>query len=282
MRSRRLGSTLRRLREAARLDQQQAAEYIAGSKAKISRIESGQVAARPGDVRLLLELYGVQEAEVRRHLEQLARDANKRGWWLDYRVSPELSDYISLEHDATFVRTWQTVLIPGLLQTAEYTRALVEGNPSVTDSGVVEQVVKMRQERRRRFEESGARYSAVVWEPALSDPMPSREVHKQQLADLLEAIARPNVTFQVLPAAEWAAARSAPTFVMLSFDGEWAPSAVGQETHRNVAITEDEAEIAAYAHSFDQLRSVALNPTESREFIADTLDALPRGVSERE
>ncbi len=132
----------------------------------------------------------------------------------------------------------------------------------------------MRQERRRRFEESGARYSAVVWEPALSNPMPSREVHRNQLADLLETAARPNVTFQVLPTTEWAAARSAPTFVMLSFDGEWSPSAVGQETHRNVAITEDETEIAAYAHSFDQLRSVALNPADSQEFIADTLAAI--------
>ncbi|MDF4250547.1 helix-turn-helix transcriptional regulator [Streptomyces sp. WMMB303] len=274
MRSRRLGSALRRLREVARLDQQQAAEYIAGSKAKVSRIESGQVAARPGDVRLLLELYGIQDPETFRHYEQLARDANKRGWWLDYRVSPELSDYIALEHDATFVRTWQTVLVPGLLQTADYTRTLVESNPSVTEPDVVEQAVKMRQERRRRFEESGARYSAVVWEPALSDPMPSPEVHRNQLANLLETAARPNVTFQVLPTTEWAAARSAPTFVMLSFDGEWSPSAVGQETHRNVAITEDETEIAAYAHSFDQLRSVALNPADSQGFIADTLAAI--------
>ncbi|MBO8195060.1 helix-turn-helix domain-containing protein [Streptomyces oryzae] len=274
MRSRRLGATLRRLREAARLDQQQAADYIAGSTAKISRVESGQVAARPGDVRLLLELYGVEDPEIFRHLEQLARNANKRGWWLDYRVSPELSDYIALEQDATFIRTWQTVLIPGLLQTAEYTRTLVEGNPSVTDPDVVEQVVKMRQQRRRKFEESGARYSAVIWAPALTDPMPSREVHKNQLSDLLEAITRPNVTFQVLPTREWAAARSAPTFVMLSFDGEWSPSAVGQETHHNVAITEDETEIAAYAHSFDQLRSVALTPADSRRFIANALNAI--------
>lgn len=276
MRSRRLGTALRRLREAAKLDQLQAAEYIAGSKAKVSRIEAGQVSARPGDVRLLLEFYGVEDREVYRHLEQLARDSNKRGWWLDYHVSPTLSDYIALETDATFIRTWQTMLVPGLLQTPGYTRTLVEGNSSVTDPGAVERVVEVRQERRRKFEDSNKRYAAVIYEHALTAPMPNRSVHRDQLLDLLDTLKRPSMTFQVLPEMEWATARCTPSFIMLSFDGEWSPGAVGQDTHRSVALADGEEEINAYAHSFDRLRSAALTPEQSRAFIERALD----GISE--
>ncbi|WP_247702479.1 helix-turn-helix transcriptional regulator [Streptomyces sp. F63] len=107
VRSRRLGAALRRYREAAKLEQQSAAEHIAGSITKISRLESGQVSARPGDVRLLLELYGVTDRETHLRLEQLARDSNKRGWWLDYpwAAKQEYADVITLESDATYIRT---------------------------------------------------------------------------------------------------------------------------------------------------------------------------------
>ncbi|MEU2084025.1 helix-turn-helix transcriptional regulator [Streptomyces albus] len=274
MRSRRLGSALRRLREAARLDQQQAAEYIGGSKAKISRVEAGQVAARPGDVRLLLELYGVQDPDVSRHLEQLARDSNKRGWWLNYVVPDGFGDYVALEEDATCIRSWQPLLIPGLLQSPEYTRTLVEGNPNVTDPALAEQVVKVRQERRQRVFDSGTRFTAVIGEAALASRIPSRAVHLGQLADLLESAQRPHVTVQVLPAAEWHITRCAPGFVMLSFDGEWSPAVVSQDIQDNIVIAEGSEQIARYATAFEACQATALTPGKSEEYIRDLLERL--------
>ncbi|MET9529460.1 MULTISPECIES: helix-turn-helix transcriptional regulator [unclassified Streptomyces] len=281
VRSRRLGAALRRYREAAKLDQQHAADHIASSKAKISRVEAGQVSARPGDVRLMLELYGVEDRGVYTHLEQLARDSNKRGWWLDYAVPDGLGDYIALETDATYIRTWQPLLIPGLLQTEGYTRSLLEGNAANSDPAFAEQVVNIRQERRKKAETSGARFAAVVGESTITSALPSRAAHRAQLADLIESSERANVTLQVLPGSEWAATRCSPGFVMLSFDGEWSPTAIGQDTHSSIFVAEDPEEIAAYAHSFELLRSTALNPAESKAFIRQAMNDLPEESTEQ-
>lgn len=168
VRSRRLGAALKRLRLNACLDQEHAADAVACSTAKISRIESGTVSARVGDVRVLLDLYEVEDVVERQLLEKLARDSNKRGWWMDFDagqpVREILGDFLSLESDATYIRTWQPVLIPGLLQTPEYTRALTDASPDVISEEAADMVVKVRQERRRVFEETGARFAAVIWE----------------------------------------------------------------------------------------------------------------------
>ncbi|MGC5361617.1 helix-turn-helix domain-containing protein [Streptomyces sp. DT24] len=278
VRSRRLGATLRRLRLDARLDQEHAAEAVACSTAKISRIESGVVSARVGDVRVLLDLYGVEEVAERRRLEKLARDSNKRGWWLNFpfqsHTLDRLGDFLSLETDATYIRAWQPVFIPGLLQTPDYTRALTRANPEGITAEAAEEVVKVRQERRRVFDQSGARFAAVIWEPAISGPMPSPRVHRDQLAHLVRTAEQPNVTLQVLPHGEWAAARVAPAFVALSYAQEASPEAIVQDTLVNSVILEDHEDMAGYVHAFDTLASAALTPDESLAFIRKTMNSI--------
>ncbi|MFF4604249.1 helix-turn-helix domain-containing protein [Streptomyces sp. NPDC001339] len=269
--SRRLGATLKRLRVAARLDQEHAAEAVACSIAKISRIESGAVSARVGDVRMLLDLYGVGDAEERQRLETLARNSNKRGWWLNFQfqapTKERLGDYLSLETDATYIRTWQPVFIPGLLQTPEYTKTLTEANPEVLSEGAADEIVAVRQERRRVFEESGARLAAVIWEPALTGRMPSSLVHRAQLEHLIKMAGQRSMTIQVLPHSEWAAARVAPAFVGLSYANEASPEVIVQDTMVNSVIVDDHEEMAGYVHAFDALRSAALTPEQSVAFI---------------
>ena len=278
VRSRRLGATLKRLRLAARLDQEHAAEAVACSTAKISRMESGAVAARVGDVRMLLDLYGVEDVDMRRRLEALARNSNKRGWWLNFQFQQpnldRLGDYLSLEADATYIRSWQPVFIPGLLQTPAYTKALTDANPEVLVESAADEIVKVRQERRRVFEESGARFAAVVWEPALTGPMPSSQVHREALAHLMKVAAQPNVTIQVLPHGEWAAARVAPAFVALSYANEASPEVIVQDTMVNSVILEDHEDMAGYLHAFEALRSAALTPDQSIAFIRKTMNGI--------
>ncbi|MFH8556633.1 helix-turn-helix domain-containing protein [Streptomyces celluloflavus] len=277
-RSRRLGATLKRLRLAARLDQEHAAEAVACSTAKISRIESGAVSVRVGDVRMLLDLYGVEDVEERHRLETLARSSNKRGWWLNFPFQAptmdRLGDYLSLETDATYIRTWQPVFIPGLLQTAEYTKALTEANPEVISEAAADEIVKVRQERRRVFEESGSRIAAVIWEPAITGPMPSPKVHRAQLAHLMKMAKQPNMTLQVLPHSEWAAARVAPAFVALSYAHEASPEVIVQDTMINSVIIEDHEDMAGYVHAFDALRSAALTPHQSIAFIRELMNGV--------
>ncbi|MEU7040100.1 helix-turn-helix transcriptional regulator [Streptomyces varsoviensis] len=281
VRSRRLGAALRRYREAAKLDQQHAAEHIVGSKTKISRIEAGQVSARPGDVRLLLELYGVEDRNVCRRLEQLARDSNKRGWWLNYPSATKeegYADFIALETDATYIRTWQPVFIPGLVQTDDYVKALMDLSLTPNSPEELDEAVAIRQARRQTIEEGGTQYAAVIWEPALTVPMPSRKVHREQLLHLDNVAQRPNVSIQVLPLCDWRAAHLSSHFVMFSLGPEPAPEAVAYDTTTRTVILEDLEEMTKHARIFEALRSAALPPGQSLTFIRNVL----KGISEAE
>lgn len=284
VRSRRLGAALRRYREAAKLDQQHAAEHIAGSKTKISRIESGQVSARPGDVRLMLELYGVEDRGVYAQLEQLARDSNKRGWWLDYpwALKAEYADVIALETDATYIRTWQPLFIPGLLQTPAYIEALLDASLTVYASEAIEEMVAIRQARKRVIQEDGARFAAVIWEPALTAPMPSIGDHREQLVHIREIAQRQNVSIQILPISEWRSAHMTSHFVMYSFGPQPAPEAVAFDGTTSTVILEDLDEMEKHAQIFEALRSSALTPEQSLSFIQRVIKGIPSGEKEAE
>ncbi|MGI5340732.1 helix-turn-helix domain-containing protein [Streptomyces sp. CA-181903] len=278
VRSRRLGATLRRYREAAKLDQEHAAEKIAGSKSKVSRIEAGQVTAKPGDVRLMLELYGVTDPVVREHLERLARVSNRRGWWMDHRLPDQFTDLVTLEGDASYIRTWQPLFIPGLLQTPDYVRTLTRHSSlNVYTAEAEEAFLKVKEERRRAIGEKGAHFAAVIWEPALTAPMPSAEVHREQLCHIAEMAQQPNVTVQVLPVSEWKAAHMASHFVVYSFGPEPAPEAVAFDTPTNTVILEEPDDVAKHVRIFEALRSSALAPDQSVEFLRTVMKDIPEG-----
>ncbi|MFE7116826.1 helix-turn-helix domain-containing protein [Streptomyces sp. NPDC057654] len=285
MRSKRLGAALRRYREAAKLDQQHAAEHIVGSKTKISRIEAGQVSARPGDVRLLLELYGVEDLNVHRRLEQLARDSNKRGWWLNYPSATKeegYADFIALETDATYIRTWQPLFIPGLLQTDDYVKALMDLSLSTHSPEDLDEAVAIRRARRQTIEEDGAQYATVIWEPALTVPMPSPKIHREQLLHIENVAQRQNVSIQVLPLSDWKAVHLSSHFVMFSLGPEPAPEAVAYDTTTRTVIFEDLEEMAKHARIFEALRSAALTPEQSLTFIRNVMKGIPETEKEPE
>src|SRR5258708_5285072 len=125
VRRRRLALELRRLREAARLTCEEVADHLECSASKISRVETGRVSVSPRDVRDMLELYGVP-AEQRESLVQLARDSRQKGWWHAFSEGeqPQFVTYVGLHSAASELRIYEVSLIPGLLQTEEYARAV--------------------------------------------------------------------------------------------------------------------------------------------------------------
>ena len=131
VRRKRLGIELRRLREHARLTCEDVGQRLDCSGTRISRMETGRISVRPGDVRELLEIYGVlgEEADA---LVQLAREARRKGWWHTYgRVLPTwFEPYIGLESEAAALRDFQCMVVPGLLQTKEYARAVLRTAPT--------------------------------------------------------------------------------------------------------------------------------------------------------
>ncbi|QLH23573.1 helix-turn-helix transcriptional regulator [Streptomyces sp. Rer75] len=273
VRSRRLGAALRRYRQAAKLDQQRSAEVIASSAAKISRIESGHVSARVIDVRLLLDAYGVDDTTVRARLEELAKGSNRRGWWLEHaaHLRPDYLDHIALEDDATYIREWQPVLMPGLLQTAAYAEASITAGPNYVDPDRVSQLVKVRQARQAQIEPGGTSYAAILWEPVILHPLLNHEIHREQLSAILDVGKRQNVTIQVLPFSAGVLAGTTSAFSSFSFDSDPAVEAVTMENLRGTSILEDPQDLIAYTNAFDLLRSAALGPDESVRLIRRVL-----------
>lgn len=281
VRSRRLGSALRSYRQAAKLDQPQAAEVIASSQARISRMESGHATPRVIEVRLLLDAYGITDQEVRDKLEDLAKHSKNRGWWLEHaaHLRPDYLDHIALEDDATYIREWHPVLVPGLLQTPAYAEAVIAATPHYIAPERVAQLVKVREERQAKIEEGGATYAAILWEAVIAHPVVSVETHQEQLSAILEAGKRKNVTVQVLPFSAGAVAGSTYAFSSFSFESEPTVEAVTMENLRGTSVLEAPEDLAAYANAYDELRSAALAPDASARLIRSALRSSKENAS---
>ncbi|MER7794624.1 helix-turn-helix transcriptional regulator [Streptomyces sp. NPDC097640] len=275
VRSRRLGAALRRYRQGAKLDQPQAAEVLGVHQTRVSRIEGGHSTARIIEIRALLSAYGVDDPKVRIKLETLAKNANRRGWWLEHaaHLRQDLLDHISLEDDATHIREWQPTLIPGLLQVPAYAEAVITSNADFIDPSKVPSLVKVRGDRQARIDETegAANYTAIIWEPVIIHPIVKVEIHQEQLARILEVSKRQNVTLQVLPLSAGVKATMPSAFSCFSFDAEPTVEAVTLDNLRGSSILEGTEDLTAYTLAFDQLRSAALGPDASARLIRGVL-----------
>ncbi|MEV8389693.1 MULTISPECIES: DUF5753 domain-containing protein [unclassified Streptomyces] len=273
VRSRRLGAALRRYRHAAQMDQPEAAEVIAASAAKISRMESGHVSCRVIDVRLLMAAYGETDRSKVERLEELAKTSNRRGWWLEHaaHLRADYLDHISLEDDATYIREWQPVMFPGLLQTSAYAEAVTAASFDYIAPARAEKLIKVRMGRQAKVDEGGATYAAIIWEPIIRHPLVDVDIHQAQLAYILEVGKRKNVTIQTLPFAAGTVASMTSAFATFSFDSEPTVEAVTLDNLRGTSILEAADDLTAYANAFDQLRSAALAPEASARLIRGVL-----------
>jgi hypothetical protein len=232
---------------------------------------------RPLDVRALLDLYTVHDAATRDGLLELARQSGRRGWWRDYgdTLPKPYEDFVGLEAQASYIRTWQTNLIPGLLQTADYARAITAANPASTSPDTVDQLVKVRMERQAAVMDrvNPPRFWAVIWEPALRVPVGGRDVMLAQLAHLAELVERPTTTVQVLPLGKGEIACVARPFVVFGFPPP-APEVVFLENLTSSNYLEGEDEVAGHVLTFDYLRSSAESPADSLALINTVIDEL--------
>lgn len=233
------------------------------------------VSVRVVDLRLLLDRYGDQDQDHRAYLERLARESNKRGWWQDYgdTIPPYYADFIGLETDASYIKTWEPTAVPGLLQTAEYARAVMLANPAMISPDKLENLIGIRHERQVRLEQgTDVRLDAVIWEAALITTVSSDEVQRGQLSRLLELMNRPNISVQVLPLEAGDKASMSGSFVMFSFGSERSVSTVFVENLTSSQYLERDQELRGYTLVFDALRSAALSPAASAARIRQRLE----------
>lgn len=274
VRRRKLGAELRALRTSAGLTSGEAAGLVGWHQSKVSRIETGTSGAKPGDVRLLLDAYGVADERLRDLLLVLASAHDAAGrdhWWHAYRgeLPPAYRDFISLEAQASAMRTLETTVVPGLLQTREYARAVTGaavGGLSEERLDALVEVRLARQDvlRRRR----PLALSAVLDEAVLRRQVGGPEVMSRQLKKLAEAAEMPHVRLRVLPFSAGAHIGVTGSFVIFSFARTSDLDVVVLDHLTSSVHLERKEDLGAYTEAFDSLLNHALSPGESLEFIA--------------
>ena len=270
VRRRRLAAELRRRRRDLGLTREVVAAHVGCSPVTITRIESAAVGARVSDVAMMLDLYNVTGPD-RDALLTLAREAKRRGWWQQYSGSSrrDFLDFVGLEDEASSIKTYEGELIPGLLQTEKYARALFGASGKISTEEVARWARLRAARQGRLFGEHPMTYSAVVREGALRQQTGGRSVMRDQLNHMLEVMRRPNVTVQVLPfVADTYPTPMAP-FVILTFPELGDPAVVYVDYFIGCLYLEKEDEIEAYTSMFSQLQERALDPEDSSSLIAD-------------
>ncbi|MBP2705138.1 helix-turn-helix domain-containing protein [Microbispora sp. RL4-1S] len=265
VRLRRLSAELTRLRREAGYTREDVAQRLRMAASTVYRIETGQARPQGRTMRDLLDLYEVDGSE-REALLGLAREAGRRGWWHAYGdVLP--GPYVGLEAEAASVRNYEPLLVPGLLETESYARAVV-GAALVNDPAEVERRIAVRMERQRRLTGPDALELWVVLdEAALRRPVGGPPVMAEQLRRLREAAVQPNVTLQVLPFDSGAYLGMGTPLAILAFPDARDPDVVFLENMGGELYLEAPDEVNAYVQVFDHLRAAALGPEKSLEKI---------------
>ena len=274
VRRRKLGAELRALRTGAGLTSGEAARMVGWHQSKVSRIETGSSGAKPADVRLLLDVYGVADAQLRELILVLAgsdEGSGRHHWWHAYRgvLPPTYRDFISLESQASAMRTLETSVVPGLLQTPEYARAVTRAAVDGLDDERLDALVEVRLARQDVLRaDPPLELSAVLDEAVLHREIGGPDVMAQQLGRLVEAARLPQVRLQVLPFAAGAHVGVTGPFVIFSFSRTSDLDVVVLDHLTSSLYLERKEDLQAYTEAFNALQIHALSPEDSLDYIA--------------
>jgi transcriptional regulator with XRE-family HTH domain len=269
-----VGAQLRRLRAERGISREEAGEAIRASEWKIHRLENGQVGFKERDVVDLLRLYGVTEPTEVAGFVVLAREANQPGWWQPYGdLLPQwFRAYVDLESAASVIRAYEGQYVPGLLQTEDYLRAVVDGAHLDDSPEEMERRVQLRMTRQTLLARPDApRLWAVVDEAALRRPVGGREVMRTQLERLVEATKLPNVTLQVLPFGVGAHPAMGGAFSILRFHDQELPDVVYVEHLTNALYLDRRDDVDQYLHVMENISIRAASPDQTEGIVNEIL-----------
>jgi hypothetical protein len=269
-----LGAQLRRLREAANITRDDAGYHIRASGSKISRMELGRVSFKERDVTDLLDLYGVDDGAEREKLVQLTREANATPWYQKFQdVVPDwFNVYVGLEEAAQLIRYYEVQFVPGLLQTADYARAVIQQGAPGLDPDEVERRVQLRLGRQKLLSRPNPpRLWAIVDEAALRRPSGGRDVHAAQLEKLINLIGEPAITLQVMPFKYGGHAAEGGGFHLMRFPESDLPDIVYVEYLTGAHYIDKPEEVERYAAVMERLSVAATSPDRTRDILTDLL-----------
>lgn len=273
VRRRKLGAELRALRVQAGLTSGEAAHLVGWHQSKVSRIETGRSGVKPADVLMLLDALGTQDPQLRDLVVALAgaEEAGGQHWWHPYRglLPPSYRDFISLESQACRIRTLETSVVPGLLQTPEYARAVTRSVLTGTPERHIDALVEVRLARQEVLRtEAPLELNAVLDEAVLRREVGGPGVLQRQLAFLAESARMPHVRIHVLPFSAGGHIGLTGPFVVFSFPSTSDLDVVVLDHLTSSLYLERKEDLKAYTDAFDALLLHAHTPEDSLEFIA--------------
>ncbi|MGW1206287.1 helix-turn-helix domain-containing protein [Streptomyces cyaneofuscatus] len=271
VRRRRLGAELKRLREKAGVRMEDAAERIGGDKPKISRQENGRQGVSKLEIEALLELYRVSDDRLRTALITLAREGRRKGWWAQYSdiLPAGFQERLSIESDAARILTFQSMLVPGLLQTAEYATEVIRAAGKSATEDQIKSYIEVRASRQEILaRDNPPQYVCLLDEAVLRREVGGPAVMAGQLGKILEVNNPPRLTIQVVPLSQGWHAGADGAFNIYSYPDPMDLDVVNLDYLDGALYLEEDLPVERYQLAFDELRATALASRQSMELVS--------------
>jgi hypothetical protein len=269
-----LARQLQALREKAGMSYEQAAAAIYSSEWTVRRMERAEGGLKPLTVKSLLMAYGITDVREIDAFLALARDASKPGWWHSYDdvLPPWFRIAVGLEESASLIRSYEPQVVPGLLQTEGYIRAITAASFPAATAEFTERAVALRLARQQLLDRPDPpAYWVVLDETVLRRPIGGHKVMRGQLARLIEAAGQPTVTIQVIPfAAGWHPALYG-MFNIFRFPGRELPDVVYTENLTGAYYLNKPEESARYIEALDRMCAQAAVPDQTATILHDIM-----------
>ena len=276
---RRLRTELRKARQDAGLTQEQVADAMDWSLSKVIRIEAGTVGISTTDLKALLSHYQIDDPDLTSQLVALARAARERSWWSVYRdaAPPGVLQLIGYEAASYIIRNFETLLIPGLLQTEDYARAVVMTLEEGATAERVNTSVEIRMRRQEQLDRDDPPLLFFILDEAVVRRLiGGRDVMRRQIHSLIEAAAKPNVTIEVVPFSAGTHPGLRGPFVIIEFPDPGDDDVLYLEARGDMirgGISE-EGEVSGHREVFEQLRQLSLGPDGSSAYLGKLADEM--------
>ncbi|MEJ3744614.1 helix-turn-helix transcriptional regulator [Actinomycetes bacterium KLBMP 9797] len=269
---RRLRTALRRAREAAGLTQEQVADAMDWSLSKLIRIEAGSVSISTNDVKALLSHYRVADPHRVNELVDLAKVSRQRSWWSQYRESfpPSFVAFIGLEAEASKLSFFQSVGVPGLVQTEAYANSITSFMvPALVDPTRIKEIVSLRRRRQQEVLDrpNPPQIEVVLDESILHRQIGSAQIMHDQLQHLVSLGQRPHINIRVLPFSSGMYTAQGQ-FIILQFGDEGDNDVVYVEGAGLYEVLDQADQVKRHQEMYERLREHSLDPAQSLDVIA--------------
>lgn len=270
VRLRRLTGELKRLRNAVGLTQEAVSERTGLDESSIYRIERALNKPQKRTVTTLLDLYGVTDEAQRAELLELLKDAAKQNWVSTYKdyLPEQYQTYIGFEEEALSLSNYESLFVPGLLQTEDYARAVIHGVVPAIAGEDVDRRVEVRMRRQEVLNRANPlRLWAVIDEAAIRRQVGGADVMRAQALHLAHAAEAPHITLQVVPYEAGAHPGMPGSFVVMEFPDPSDPALIYTDSMAGDVFLETESDVTRYRGTFQQLTAQALSPADTMKMI---------------